>query len=133
MQYPPWQIPVLFMSAAPSPRLQRCLEAAEASGAPHEWLADHCPKPKQPLLNQIFRVLCVAGPQGCTVKGMVAKASEHGLGFGWEDNGNQRSAITSSLQHTQGGVKMAGVTGESSVAVHGICNMQFIGAERGGP
>lgn len=98
-------------TAAPSPRLQRCLESAEAAGASRDWLERNYPKAHSATLNQIYRVLCLAGPQGCSVKGMVLKATEYQLGFAWDDNTNQRSAITQSL-HTMSGRSMVGVTGE---------------------
>lgn len=53
----------------------------------------------------------MAGPEGCSVKNMVAKAAEYQLGFAWEDNANQRAGITQSVHNTQAGLRLVGLTG----------------------
>jgi hypothetical protein len=54
------------LSAAPSPRLTGCLEAAKAAGASEEWLRERYSSIRKTSTHghQAFRVLCHAGPGG---------------------------------------------------------------------
>jgi hypothetical protein len=54
----------LSACAAPSPRLERCLSAAKASGASEEWLQEKYTSIRKgsTLGHQTFRILCCAGP-----------------------------------------------------------------------
>ncbi|WIA11606.1 hypothetical protein OEZ85_011711 [Tetradesmus obliquus] len=82
---------------APSPRLQRCLDAAVAAGAPLEWLQERYPSLRGKHMHQMFRTLCVSGPAGCAIKDMVSRAAQHELNVAWEDSKGARAALKQSL------------------------------------
>jgi DNA polymerase-3 subunit gamma/tau len=88
----------------PSPRMLTAIRAALANGAPSEAAVREAWAGIRPgtIGQQIFRVLCHAGPQGLKTADIAQRGIQ--LGFPWEDSQAKRNSLGQSMRQAAAAV-----------------------------